>query len=356
MRRTVLRVAIVAALSWVGAVSAGAAHEYEYVFGSDSYQVLPGGAIDVPVYLQETVNDGAMPVLATGGGGLLGAGVRLVFDDPPQPSQPAGVSSAYDIAANAAFDQVTRSVKGTSAGLSLFSLETPEVYGQPYSTGVYRLHLGTFHITAGLVPNESTPIRATDYSPRLDDLIAFDLTVLDGLLVSDARATITTVPEPGTFALLAAGGLGLLAGFWRRWFNNSPRPLGEGSGVRALVSPRPLAGEGPRSVVPGVRVPVSPRPLGEGQGVRASGIKSRRLRRSSRLSRRLDPSLRRARLEPLEDRRLLTISIGDLVWNDLNSNGRQDVGEPGVAGAVVELFSSTDDTSATPTTSPGASP
>jgi autotransporter-associated beta strand protein len=51
---------------------------------------------------------------------------------------------------------------------------------------------------------------------------------------------------------------------------------------------------------------------------------------------------RRLRLEPLEDRRLLSLSVGHLVWNDLNHNGIQDPGEPGVAGAVVEVFQSTD--------------
>jgi hypothetical protein len=33
-----------------------------------------------------------------------------------------------------------------------------------------------------------------------------------------------------------------------------------------------------------------------------------------------------------------TASIGDLVWNDLNGNGRFDVGEPGINGVTVELF------------------
>lgn len=53
---------------------------------------------------------------------------------------------------------------------------------------------------------------------------------------------------------------------------------------------------------------------------------------------------RHLRAEPLEDRRLLSVSVGDLVWNDLDANGLQDPGEPGVAGAVVEIFSSTDGT------------
>jgi hypothetical protein len=33
-------------------------------------------------------------------------------------------------------------------------------------------------------------------------------------------------------------------------------------------------------------------------------------------------------------------SVGDLVWDDLNGDGLQDPGEPGIAGAVVELFAS----------------
>lgn len=36
---------------------------------------------------------------------------------------------------------------------------------------------------------------------------------------------------------------------------------------------------------------------------------------------------------------VIALSIGNLVWNDLNGNGLRDAGEPGVAGAVIKLFS-----------------
>lgn len=52
------------------------------------------------------------------------------------------------------------------------------------------------------------------------------------------------------------------------------------------------------------------------------------------------PYLRRLQLEALEHRCLLSASLGNLVWNDLNSNGLQDAGEPGIAGVAVEVFSS----------------
>ena len=53
---------------------------------------------------------------------------------------------------------------------------------------------------------------------------------------------------------------------------------------------------------------------------------------------------RRLAFEPLENRQLLSVSVGSWVWNDLNANGVQEAGngEPGVAGVAVELFSSTD--------------
>lgn len=44
------------------------------------------------------------------------------------------------------------------------------------------------------------------------------------------------------------------------------------------------------------------------------------------------------------------IEIGNYIWNDLNRNGRQDPGEPGIANAVVQLFDSGNNLVATATT------
>jgi hypothetical protein len=75
---------------------------------------------------------------------------------------------------------------------------------------------------------------------------------------------------------------------------------------------------------------------------RRRGGRARSGKKENKISR--NPFSTKLRFEPLEDRRLLSIGVGNFVWNDLNSNGIQDTGEPGVAGAVVELFSSTDGT------------
>jgi protocatechuate 3,4-dioxygenase beta subunit len=47
--------------------------------------------------------------------------------------------------------------------------------------------------------------------------------------------------------------------------------------------------------------------------------------------------------------------IGDFVWNDLNANGLQDAGEPGLAGVTVRLYDSTNTLVGTTTTDSGGS-
>ena len=48
------------------------------------------------------------------------------------------------------------------------------------------------------------------------------------------------------------------------------------------------------------------------------------------------------RFEPLENRQLLSVGVSGLVWQDVNHDGIRGSGEPPVAGAVVEIYSSTD--------------
>jgi hypothetical protein len=205
MRRFGTCVMFVIVSSLVSADVACAAPVYQYVFGSNAYEVVSSGTVEVPVFLQETVGTGDTSVLAPGGVGLWGAGVKVVFGDQPQPSHPARVRYGSDISVSSDFDMVTTAVEPTDAKLSLFSLENPTVYGQEYSPGVYRLELGRFRFTGGSVAGESTLIRATDYDSYLDDVTTPDGRALDGSPIYDGTATITTtVPEPATMALLAA--------------------------------------------------------------------------------------------------------------------------------------------------------
>ncbi len=48
-----------------------------------------------------------------------------------------------------------------------------------------------------------------------------------------------------------------------------------------------------------------------------------------------------------------TASLGDFVWNDLNANGIQEAGEPGINGVTVELFNGSGVSQGTTTTAGG---
>jgi hypothetical protein len=208
MQRTIVWMALVASgLSAGKAIAAPVYPLYQYVFGQDNYPVSPGGTVDVQVYLQETIGQFDTPVLAPGSVGLIAAGVRLEAGDPPQPSQPARVLSTFDILENPAFDFPTPSLTGSNAGLSLGTLLNPTVIGREQSAGVFRMLLGTFRFTAGSLPGESTPLRATDYDPGFDDVVTGDMRVLDARPIYDGTATITVVPEPQALTLLAAAAL-----------------------------------------------------------------------------------------------------------------------------------------------------
>ena len=76
---------------------------------------------------------------------------------------------------------------------------------------------------------------------------------------------------------------------------------------------------------------------------RDSSVENRRTVRFRRAgetasSRRFPKGLRRLTFEPLECRQLLTASLGNFVWDDLNNNGVQDTGEPGHDGVTVNLY------------------
>ena len=44
---------------------------------------------------------------------------------------------------------------------------------------------------------------------------------------------------------------------------------------------------------------------------------------------------------PTPTRTPTPINVGNFVWDDLDQDGRQDAGEPGLAGIVVQLWNGT---------------
>jgi hypothetical protein len=212
--------------AWVLAVSiflvvVPAYADYMYVFDQSNYSVIPGGKVDVNVFLQETGN--TTTVLRDVG--LIGAGVQVRFDDPPQPSTPAEVLTNADVINNPQFEEVWNATSKAHPTLSYADLSLATfgtVFGLeiPLGSGTYRVALGTFTFTAGTVPGEVTHIRATDFSADSDTIAAdANYTVLDSL-IADGTATIITVPEPSALVLGVVAGLALVA---RCWNPRTPR-------------------------------------------------------------------------------------------------------------------------------------
>jgi hypothetical protein len=187
---------------------------YSYEFDLSSYEVSLGGTVDVSVYLRETGGT------VFHGSGLIGAGVKVRFDNPPVPSNPAKIMTTSDVTNISNFElEWSKSAKPESGYADLLLGTWNYVYGIEAAPGVYRIPLGKFRFSAGTVLGQVTNIRATDYDLSSADVVYYDNELnpveLDGLL-ANATATITVIPEPGTLSLLLIAGLSLSGSTWCR--------------------------------------------------------------------------------------------------------------------------------------------
>jgi hypothetical protein len=184
--------------------SARADFLYSFAFEQSNYTVAPGGTVDVKVFLEETISGSSVSRLGTTG--MLSAGVKLLFNDNP-PTQPAALGSVTDIVFNPAFNSTLLDLRSLSPGAfgqltEAVALGSPLVKGKGGPT-TFEVLIGTFHFTAGSVPDEVTHLRAT--VPSIAANVAGG-TVLDKL-IHDSTATISvsSVPEPASVTLLALG-------------------------------------------------------------------------------------------------------------------------------------------------------
>jgi hypothetical protein len=203
--------------------TAGAAPVYTFAFEQSNYEVVPGGTVEVRVFLRETLGVGDVSLLATEG--LFSAGVRVRFDDPPLPSSPSEVQTTADILGNPAFDFRFGPSKFLTPGSNAALLESLDLATHEGVKGTggpttFQVLLGAFRFTGGLLDAETTLVRATRFSPMSREIITNGTgTVLDPL-VSDGRTTVGThgpsvVPEPDSMVLLVIGVLGMAVYGWR---------------------------------------------------------------------------------------------------------------------------------------------
>jgi hypothetical protein len=179
-----------------------------FVFSEANYSVMPGAKVNIAVYWQQTVTGDDASVLDPSSEiGVFGQGVRIRWDNPDVPSEPAMVLSADDIIANSAFNDAgmttPKTVTESCAQLQEATDFSAFVYGSEVSPGVWRQWIGTFVFTAGSASGEVTHLLAVKYAAPGSEGVY----VIDGAgeaydnVTAAATATITTVPEPSSIVL-----------------------------------------------------------------------------------------------------------------------------------------------------------
>jgi len=202
------------AFSTIGlTTSSRAALIYNINFGQSIYTIVPGGTVDVSIYLTETATAGETPLLADGGNNglvLLGSKFTFLGSDLKVGSQdtynfpaddllpPFGTSiNSVFTTQNVFVDNLTREVD--ISGLIVSG--TAEVPVVPGATS-YSILLGTVRFTASPTFTGSVPLT---FLPNPFDVNFFPLNTNPATYTD---STITAVPEPGTMALLAVASLG----------------------------------------------------------------------------------------------------------------------------------------------------
>jgi PEP-CTERM motif len=176
---------------------------FVFSFGQSNYQVAPNQTLNVEVFLQQDTPAGDPVNLADVG--IISGGVNVFFNM-NAPSQPAIVSSLADITPNLLFNDTLLGeelflVPGVSAGF----VDGVDFFSPPLTGS--KILLGTIRFTAGANPGDITTLLATDLRAG-EDIIAGDIafTPLDSFVGSgQATITVSAVPEPGSFVLLAIG-------------------------------------------------------------------------------------------------------------------------------------------------------
>ena len=202
----VARAVALAACAAGAAAPAGAAPIFQFGTGSGSYTVLPGGRVEVPIFLQE--NSSAVdPSIIEPEGGLFSVGLRV---DPvaPQPGA-ASVLSPSDLAFNPQFTDVPF-VQGVAPLAFVVSDEAgPGPVGDAVAEGVRRVAVATVTFTAGNTVGQTSTFRISDFNP---DPLSADTGTYAGftrippteLPVLPGEFSITVVPEPGGIATATA--------------------------------------------------------------------------------------------------------------------------------------------------------
>jgi hypothetical protein len=218
VRHLATGLAAVCALAYAGTAARGAV-TYDFVADLPSYSVAPGGATAVQVYLRERLTGGSQSLLASEDG-LFSAVAQLSLTGAP-PTAPATITGASRDATN--FDDFNDSsvtpggAQATVGGTRDFG----DAHGTPIivdDANMRRVSIGTFTVTAGGVPSQTTTFQLADRPGTSDTLTWTNGTVLDSQ-IAPSTLTVVTTPEP------SMGGLALTVAAALAWRRCRPRPV-----------------------------------------------------------------------------------------------------------------------------------
>jgi len=213
MKRFTIAVALLLGLT---APTAQADLIYDLVAGQSSYSVEVGQTVDVEIFLRETSTGGDSSQLLGPDGGLLTAGVRLVFGD----TAAAQVLSTSDIFENPGFTSALTLLKEVASGSAGLAEDVdffdPAVTGIQADPGIVLLSLGVFRFTA--LSAGLTTVTVEDFDPDQGNFLTAGFAILDEppSEVSSSQFTINAtstgvVPEPSSLALAVSGLAGVFA-------------------------------------------------------------------------------------------------------------------------------------------------
>ena len=184
----------------VGAQPARAAITYSYYFPEPAYSVGEGGTVQLPIYLQETVDDAAADTPLFGADvGLIYASFVLSMSDGDVAFSSFSADAAWELAdaqpsSPGMYDVVLFSPIASSIG----------VEAEADDPATRRILLGNLVLQANGMAGQSTDVLALLDPAR--GLAAEDNTIIDSALSADV--TVSIVPEP-----ISGGTLGLAATF-----------------------------------------------------------------------------------------------------------------------------------------------
>ncbi|QEG22749.1 PEP-CTERM sorting domain-containing protein [Mariniblastus fucicola] len=217
MNRSVKLFFLATFANFAGVAESKADQVYELVFEQPEYYVVEGSSVEVSIMLRETVTDGDVARLATGGfDGLVNFGICADFATSTGGAA-STIESVSGVSLNPLFnDSLLNDLGILGDRLDLFGSTTNifggvEVGSDVGTPDVYELELATLLVDAGDVGNVTTYNLSDHENPLLLSTFA------DGQLIDSVASyggvnifVTSAVPEPASATLLFGVGAALL--------------------------------------------------------------------------------------------------------------------------------------------------